>query len=88
MKKIWQYKELEEKLKEEKNFLQNNFGKNRKKRRKKNKKFSKKAERIIALMKTIKCHKCRNLKNCLNTADKIIKYKDRLLELTQMKRIH
>ena len=85
IKKIWQYKELDEKLRDEKALLQNDFGKNRKKRKRKNKKLSKKAERIIALMKTIKCHKCRNLKNCLNTADKIIKYKDRLLELTQRK---
>lgn len=85
-KKIMEYRELEQKLREEQENLgsERRSGKNNNKKKKKQiNKLSKKASKIILMIKSIKCHKCENLKKCMRIAGKMSEYDNRILELTQ-----
>jgi len=87
IKRLWEYRNLDQKLREEQEALssERKTGRNNKKNKRKFQKFSKKTARLIGMMKTIKCHKCENLKKCLQTTDKMVDYDERLLELSQRK---
>jgi superfamily II RNA helicase len=86
--RIWEYKNLENKLREEEQLLseQKTLGKNNKKKRKKIGKISKRANNIISMIKSSKCHKCKNLKKCLLTAKKTSDYDERIIELSERKK--
>jgi superfamily II RNA helicase len=87
IQRLWEYRNLDQKLKEEQEALnsERKTGRNNKKNKRKFQKFNKKTARLIGMMKIIKCHKCENLKKCLQTTNKMIDYDERLLELSQRK---
>jgi superfamily II RNA helicase len=87
IKRLWEYRNLDQKLREEQEALssERKTGRNNKKNKRKFQKFNKKTARLIGMMKTIKCHKCENLKKCLQTTNKMVDYDERLLELSQRK---
>jgi superfamily II RNA helicase len=87
IKRLWEYRNLDQRLREEQEALssERKTGRNNKKNKRKFQKFSKKTARLIGMMKTIKCHKCENLKKCLQTTNKMVDYDERLLELSQRK---
>jgi superfamily II RNA helicase len=87
LKKLWEYRDLEKKLKEEQEAInqEKRTGHNNKRKRKKILKISKKTTKLLAMMKSNKCNKCENLKKCLQTTNKMVDYDEQVLELSQRK---
>ena len=86
-KRIWEYRNLEQRLKEEQEIfnVEKRYGRNNKKKRRKLLKISKSASKIMAMMKSVKCHKCIDLKKCLQATNKLADLDDRIRQLSQEK---
>jgi superfamily II RNA helicase len=87
IKKIWEYRSLEQKLKEEQETFnaERRTGRDNKKKKRKLGKISKKASKIMATMRSNECNKCENLKKCLQATNKIAGFDERTIELSQRK---
>ncbi|MGB9597571.1 MAG: hypothetical protein ACPL7B_14915, partial [Candidatus Poribacteria bacterium] len=87
IKRIWEYRDLEQKLKEEQEIfdIERRYGRNNKKKRRKLLKINKRASKIISIMKSLKCHKCMNLKKCLQATNKLADFDERSRQLLQEK---
>jgi len=87
LKKLWEYRDLEKKLREEQEVInqERRTGHNNKKKKKKIYKINKKTTKLLAMMKSMKCHKCENLRKCLQTTNKMVDYDEQIRELSQRK---
>lgn len=87
LKRLWEYRNLEQKFREERQTLalESKAGRNNKRKKRKFQKSNKKAAGLMGMMKAIKCHKCENLKKCLQTTNKMVNYDERIIELSQRK---
>lgn len=85
-KKLWEYKNLAHDLKLEKEVLhlRKTWPKNRKGQKKKNR-ITRRVAELGSMMKAIKCHKCKNLSQCVQLADRIQSYNERVTEISQQR---
>jgi len=85
-KKLWKYKNLQLELEAEKALSRNRQQRRRHgRRRKKSQNMTKKMAHILTTMKAIKCHKCGELKRCVQNANKIQSYDDRIARIAEQK---
>jgi superfamily II RNA helicase len=87
MDKFREYRNLEKKLKEEHDLLNQERRSGRNNKKKKINKVSKKTAKLVSMMRTIKCHKCENLKKCMQIANKTADYDGRIIELSQRREL-
>jgi superfamily II RNA helicase len=85
--KLWEYRRMEQELRDEENELRlrerwNRRGRSQKRRQRTLRYIAK----LKSSMKAVKCHKCRNRKNCIQLANKIKICEERIQELTQQRK--
>lgn len=85
-KKLWEYRRLEQELRAERDALRSRERwQGHRRGRGKQRNMTKAMAKLITAMKAIKCHKCKNLKHCIQLANKIQSYDERILGLSQQK---
>ncbi len=85
--KLWEYRRMEQELRDEENQLRlrerwNRRGRNQKRRQRTIRFIAK----LKSSMKALKCHRCRDRNNCIQLANKIKICEERIQELTQQRK--